>query len=102
MGTSKPLCSMYFSMTFKPLCSIDFSMTIKPLCYFGFLRLLGRPLLLILGSGCGSVDRVVASNKRGLRFESSHWHKIILNIFTVNCIEKTQLKAKDARNCPFF
>ena len=27
---------------------------------------------IIQGSGCGSVGRVVASNSRGLRFESSH------------------------------
>ena len=45
-------------------------------------------------SGCGSVGRVVASNSRGLRFESSHRQKSILNVFTVNCIEKTKIKKK--------
>ena len=29
------------------------------------------PLLLLLGSGCGSVGRAVASNNRGLRFEKT-------------------------------
>ena len=40
--------------------------------------------------GCGSVDRVVASDTRGLRFESSHWQKIIHieHLFTVNCVLK--------------
>ena len=33
------------------------------------------------GSGCGSVGRVVSSKSRGPWFESSHWQKIILNIF---------------------
>ena len=28
---------------------------------------------------------VVASNTRGPQFESSHWQKFIMNIFTVNC-----------------
>ena len=32
---------------------------------------------LILGSGCGSVGRAVASDTRGPRFESSHWQKFI-------------------------
>ena len=35
----------------------------------------------ILGSGCGSVGRAVASNSRGPQFESSHWQKFILNIY---------------------
>ena len=30
-----------------------------------------------MGSGCSSVGRVVASNSRGRRFESSHWQKFI-------------------------
>ena len=37
------------------------------------------------GSGCGSVGRVVASDIRGPRFESSHQQVFIMNIFTVNC-----------------
>ena len=45
----------------------------------------------VVGSGCGSVGRAVASDARGLQFESSHRQTFILDIylFTVNCIEKT-------------
>ena len=32
------------------------------------------------GSGCGSVGRAVASNARGLRFESSHRQTFISDI----------------------
>ena len=35
----------------------------------------------MMGSGGGSVGRVVASNSRGPRFESSHRQKFILNIY---------------------
>ena len=52
-----------------------------------------------LGSGCDSVCRVVASDIRGLRFESSHQQK---HLFAVNCIEKTKIKKKEAGNAPFF
>ena len=44
---------------------------------------------LSLGSGCGSVGRVVASNIRGPLFESSNWQN-----FIVNCIKKTKIKKK--------
>ena len=37
----------------------------------------------LLGSGCGSVGRAVASNTRGLRFEFSH-HQNLYRTF-VNC-----------------
>ena len=37
--------------------------------------------LLVQGSGCGSVGRVVASHSRGPRFKSSHRQKFILNIY---------------------
>ena len=36
---------------------------------------------IIWGSGCGSVGRAVASDSRGLQFESSHRQKFILNIY---------------------
>ena len=45
------------------------------------------------GSGCGSVGKVVASNIRGPRFESSHRQKNYLyieHLFTVNCVLKRQ------------
>ena len=42
----------------------------------------------LLGSGCGgSVGRAVASNNRGLQFESSLWQGFFLALFNVNCIE---------------
>ena len=39
---------------------------------------------------CGSVGRAVASNTRGLRFESSHLQKFIYieHSFSVNCVLK--------------
>ena len=46
---------------------------------------------------CGSVGRVVASDTRGPRFESSHWQKLfILNICVLStvCIEKDENKEK--------
>ena len=45
------------------------------------------------GSGCGSVGRAVASNSRGLQFESSDWQKLY-RMFTVNYIKKTKIKKK--------
>ena len=41
-----------------------------------------RETFTVLGSGCGSVGRAVASNSRGPLFVSSHRQKYILNI---NC-----------------
>ena len=38
-----------------------------------------------LGSGCGTVDSVFASNTRGPGFESSH-RLLLLNILTVICL----------------
>ena len=38
--------------------------------------------LLILGSGCDSVFRAVASDARGPWFEYRHWPKVLSNI---NC-----------------
>ena len=47
-----------------------------------------------MGSGCGSVGRVVALNTRDPQFESSHRH----NFFTIksieNFVEKTKIKKK--------
>ena len=41
-----------------------------------------------LGSGCGSVGRAVASDTRGLQFESSHRQKFIfiLNISLLSTV----------------
>ena len=57
--------------------------------------------LQLLGSGCGSVGRVVTSYTRGPRFESSHRQKFIEHLFTVNYIEKTY-KRKRGREWPIF
>ena len=52
-------------------------------------------------SGCGSVGRVVASDTRGLRFESSHRQNFI-HVFTINCVEKTKIKKKGPGMAPFL
>ena len=53
-------------------------------------------------SGCGSVGRAVASNSRGRRFKSIHWQSLLYREFTVNCIEKTKIKTKEAANVQSF
>ena len=42
----------------------------------------------LLGSGCGSGGRAVASDTRGPRFESSHWQKFnnLLNICLLSTV----------------
>ena len=42
----------------------------------------------VMGSGCGSVGRAVASNNRGPQFKSSHWQKFIyvLNICLLSTV----------------
>ena len=54
-----------------------------------------------MGSGCGSVGRVVASNARCQRFESSHWQKFILNIYC-QLYWKEENKEKEAGIASFF
>ena len=53
---------------------------------------------------CGSVGRVVASDIRGPRFESSHRQKLfILNICLLSTVyRKDENKEKEAGNGPFF
>ena len=48
----------------------------------------------ICGSGCASVDRALASDTIGPRFESSHWQTLNYTLNAVNCIEKTKIKKK--------
>ena len=55
----------------------------------------------VMGSGCGSVGRAVASNSRGPRFESSHREKFILNIYCQLYL-KDENKEKEAGNGPSF
>ena len=46
----------------------------------------------IMGSVCGSVGRVVASNSRGPQFESSHQKTFILNIYLLSTVLKRRKK----------
>ena len=60
---------------------------------------------LITGSGCGSVGRVVASNTRDPRFESSHRQTFIYIehfVYCQLCIEKTKIKKKRPGMAHFF
>ena len=57
---------------------------------------------MFVGSSCGSVGRAVASDTRGPRFEFSHWQILYWTLFTVNCIEKTKIKKKEARMAHFL
>ena len=82
---------------------------LKPIrvCYFSLAKLRHSTIFYdivkeqIKGGGCGSVGRAVASNSRGLWFESSH-HKKLYWTFSVNCIEKTKIKTKRPRMARFF
>ena len=49
-----------------------------------------------MGSCCGSVGRAVASDTRGLWFESSHRGIYIQDFYLpiVSCVEKTKIKKK--------
>ena len=58
-----------------------------------------------MGSGCGSVGRAVATDTRGLWFESSHWQKFIyiLNICLLSTVYwKEENKEKEAGTGPFL
>ena len=56
----------------------------------------------VWGSDCGgSVGRAVAANTRDLLFKSSHWQTFIEHLLTVNCVEKTKIKQKEAGNGQF-
>ena len=48
----------------------------------------GIAIIIVVGSGCGSVGRAVASDSRGLRFKSSHRQKFIfiLNICLLSTV----------------
>ena len=59
--------------------------------------------LMVCSSGCGSVGRAVASDTRGLRFESRHRQIFKEHLFTAKCIiEKTKIKEKEAELGPFL
>ena len=55
-----------------------------------------------MGSGCGSVGRVVAFNSRGPRFDSSHRQNFIQHLFIINCMEKTKINKKRLGMAHFF
>ena len=55
---------------------------------------------IYLGNGCGAVGRVVASDTRDPRFESSHWQYFLLSTALKSCIKKTKIKKKGAGNGP--
>ena len=52
-----------------------------------------------LGTSCGSVGRTVASDTRGLWFESSRRQSFITSIVSVNCL-KDENKEKEAGSGP--
>ena len=56
--------------------------------------------ILKLGSGCGSVGRVVGSDTRGPQFESSRSQNYLVNIFTFNSC-KDENKEKEAGKLHF-
>ena len=47
-----------------------------------------------MGSGCGSVGRAVASDARGLWFESSQLQICIQNMLLLLTVETTKIKKK--------
>ena len=55
-----------------------------------------------IGSGCKPVGRAVASDTRGLQFESSHRQKFIYieHLFTVKCVLKRWKLKKRSREWP--
>ena len=54
-----------------------------------------------MGSGCGTVARVVASDTRGPGFEFSN-RQLLLNICFLSTVYKDENKEKEARNVQFF
>ena len=51
--------------------------------------------------GSGSFGRPVPTNAKGPRFEFSQWQNVIMNIFTVDCLNDGNNKT-EAWNDPFF
>ena len=60
-----------------------------------------RVTATFIGQWCGSVGRAVTSDSRGLRFESSHRQKFILNIVNCQLYWKDDNKGKEAGTGPF-
>ena len=55
-----------------------------------------------MGSGCGKVERAVASKTRGPKFESSHQQLLLNNYLLLTVCSKDENKEKEAENGPFF
>ena len=55
-----------------------------------------------IGSGCGSVGRVVAANSRGPRLESSHLQKNYIEYLLSTVLKRRKNKEKEAGDGPFF
>ena len=55
-----------------------------------------------MGSGRGSVGRAVVSDTRYPWSLSSHRQTFVDHLVTVNCVEKTKIKEKEAVNGPFL
>ena len=63
----------------------------------------GRPAIkFLVGSGCDSVDKVVASNTRSVRFKSCQVNSFIEHLFSVDCINQTKIKEKGGREWPIL
>ena len=56
----------------------------------------------MVGSGCGAVGRVVASDTRGPGFESSHRQLLLNSYLLLTVCRKDEHKEKEAGNGPFF
>ena len=55
---------------------------------------------MFMGSGCDSVDIVVASDARGPRFETSLRQLLLINYFLLIVCRKDKSKEKEAVNGP--
>ena len=64
-------------------------------------RLVRLKIIIMVELGSDCVGRAVASDSRDPRFESRHQQTFIEHLFTVNCVEKTKIKKKEAVNDPF-
>ena len=99
---STKFTSSNFDTIYNPFGMAIRSATVPPLLFSSFSTVFKQ---LRFGSGCGSVGRAVASDSRGLLFESSHRQKIIyiLNICLLSTVYwKDENKEKRGREWPIF
>ena len=83
--------------SFKYFVKIRLSIHLNIAHLRSLFRFFWLPAITTFGSGCGSVGRAVASNTRGMQFESSHWQKFIYIehfVYCQLCIRKTKIKKK--------